>query len=96
MKPIHMLAQLALLLGTAMPALAAPAAGPNSAFTGADLFDIELATDPQISPDGRSIAYVRQTTDIMTDKARQTIWLVDVASGEQRPIATSGSARMRR
>ncbi len=92
MKSIHLAAPLALLLAGAAPALAAPASGPNPAFTGADLFDIELATDPQINPDGRTIAYVRQTTDIMTDKARQTIWLVDVASGQQRPlVAGNGS-----
>jgi dipeptidyl aminopeptidase/acylaminoacyl peptidase len=83
----------ALLAATASaPLLAAPATGPNPIFTGADLFDIELASDPQISPDGRTIAYVRRTTDIMTDKLRQTIWMVDVASGQQRPLlAGSGS-----
>ena len=68
------------------PATAAPAAGPNHAFTGADLFNLEVASDPQISPDGRTIAYVRRSGDIMTDKARSTIWLVDVASGQQRPL----------
>ena len=47
---------------------------------------------PQISPDGRTIAYVRQSNDIMTDKARPTIWLVDVATGQQRPlVAGAGS-----
>ena len=66
--------------------------GPNSLFTGRDLFDLEVATDPQISPDGRTIAYVRKSNDIMTDRARSTIWLVDVASGQQRPLlAGAGS-----
>ena len=74
------------------PAIAAPATGPNRYFTGHDLFDLEVATDPQISPDGKTIAYVRKSNDIMTDKARPTIWLVDVASGQQRPLlAGSGS-----
>jgi len=74
------------------PAMAAPASGPSRYFTGADLFNLEVATDPQISPDGRTIAYVRRSNDIMTDKARPTIWLVDVASGQQRPLlAGSGS-----
>ncbi|WP_051531347.1 alpha/beta hydrolase family protein [Sphingomonas sp. URHD0057] len=69
-----------------VPAQAAPASAPNRYFTGADLFNLEVATDPQISPDGRTIAYVRKSNDIMTDKARQTIWLVDVATGQQRPL----------
>jgi dipeptidyl aminopeptidase/acylaminoacyl peptidase len=74
------------------PALATPASAPNRYFTGGDLFNLEVATDPQISPDGRTIAYVRKSNDIMTDKARSTIWLVDVASGQQRPLlAGTGS-----
>ena len=74
------------------PALAKPATGPSRYFTGSDLFNLEVATDPQISPDGRTVAYVRSSNDIMTDKARPTIWLIDVASGQQRPLlAGSGS-----
>jgi len=69
------------------PALAKPADGPTTTFTGRDLFDLSAASDPQISPDGRFVAYVRRTADIMTDKARSSIWLVTVATGEQRPIA---------
>src|SRR5688572_7302783 len=84
------LAALALTSSTA--ALAAPADGPSPIFTGRDLFDLSVASDPQISPDGRTIAYVRRSADIMTDKTRSSIWLVDVASGQQRPLlAGSGS-----
>jgi len=84
----------ALVAATAMtvPAMAAPATGPTRYLTGSDLFNLEVATDPQISPDGRTIAYVRKSNDIMTDKARPTIWLVNVATGQQRPLeAGSGS-----
>ena len=77
----------ALALGRSAAVLAAPAEGPNPTFTGRDLFDLSAATDPQISPDGRTIAYVRRSADIMTDKARSSIWLIDVATGEQRPLA---------
>ena len=70
----------------AVPVAAAPANGPSRYFTGSDLFNLEVATDPQISPDGRTIAYVRKSNDIMTDRARGTIWLIDVASGQQRPL----------
>ncbi|HEX8842055.1 MAG TPA: DPP IV N-terminal domain-containing protein, partial [Sphingomicrobium sp.] len=88
-------AKLAILFAAtafASPSLATPAAGPSRYFTGSDLFNLEVATDPQISPDGRTIAYVRKSNDIMTDKARPTIWLVDVATGQQHPLlAGSGS-----
>lgn len=76
----------ALALGTSAAAIAAPANGPDPRFTGSDLFNISAAADPQISPDGRWVAYVRRSNDIMTDRARSSIWLIDVSSGEQRPL----------
>ena len=71
----------------ASPTAAAPADAPSPIFSGRDLFDLSAASDPQISPDGRTIAYVRKSADIMTDKARSSIWLINVATGEQRPLA---------
>jgi dipeptidyl aminopeptidase/acylaminoacyl peptidase len=92
MKPVRTLAALFAATVLATPSIAKPAEGPSRYFTGADLFNLEVATDPQISPDGRTIAYVRKSNEIMTDKARSTIWLVDVATGQQRPLlAGSGS-----
>ena len=35
-----------------------------------DVFDLEYAADPQISPDGSTVVYVRSFKDIMTDKNR--------------------------
>ncbi|MEO7635111.1 MAG: prolyl oligopeptidase family serine peptidase, partial [Sphingomicrobium sp.] len=90
MKIIRSLSPLALLLvatSISAPALAAPADAPNPIFTGSDLFNLAAASDAQISPDGRSIAYVRRSADIMTDKMRSAIWLITVATGEQRPLA---------
>ena len=82
----HLLA--ATLLALAAPALAQQPAtqAPDPAFTQRDLFDLEVAADSQISPDGSRIAYVRQSGDIMTDRMRRSIWLVDARSGEQMPI----------
>src|SRR5687768_9559726 len=74
------------LLAAMSPAAAAPPTEPNRLFTGQDLFSLEIASDPQISPDGRSVAYVRRSGDIMTDRFRPTIWLVDTANGRQRPL----------
>ena len=80
------------LLGSASPILAAPADAPNPIFTGADLFSLSRASDVQISPDGRQIAYVRLANDVMTDRSAASIWLVDVATGQQQPLATTGGA----
>ena len=89
MSPIRILSPLAIILAASAlsaPVAAEPAAGPTRTFTGADLFSLEAAGDPQISPDGRTIAYVRRSNDVMTDKTRSTIWLVDADSGQQRPL----------
>ncbi|WP_086616718.1 S9 family peptidase [Erythrobacter tepidarius] len=71
---------------------APPAAGPETRFTARDLFDLSMASDPQISPDGARIAYVRMSNDIMTDRARSAIWLVDTKTGEQVPLAGGADA----
>lgn len=72
---------------------AAPAESPSHVFEGKDLFSLQCVTDPQIRPDGHVAAYVRMSYDIMTDRPRRSIWLVDVDTGAQTPLATgSGSS----
>ena len=83
---------LLLACAAALPAAAAPAAGPSRTFEARDLFSLEAATDPQISPDGSKIAYVRRSGDVMTDRMRPSIWLVDTRSGEQMPLAAGPGA----
>ncbi len=75
-----------LLAFSILPASAAPATGPSRLLTGADLFNLEAASDPQISPDARTVVYVRRANDIMVDRTRASIWSIDVASGEQTPL----------
>ena len=83
---------LLLLMSAAAPAAAAPPDGPATTFQGSDLFSLEVASDPQISPDGTKIAYVRRTGDVMSDRMRPSIWVVDTRTGEQRPlVAGTGS-----
>ncbi|WP_105168348.1 S9 family peptidase [Pseudoalteromonas sp. T1lg23B] len=51
-----------------------------------DIFELEYASDPQISPNGEQIIYVRNSNDIMKDTKRQNLWLVDSSSGVQSPL----------
>lgn len=53
-----------------------------------DIFNLELATDPQISPDGRRIIYVRQFADIMTDKRCSNLWIINFDGTDHRPLTT--------
>jgi len=64
---------------------------PSRDFVGSDLFGLTMAADPQISPDGRTIVYIRRTGDVMTDRTQSSLWLIDVASGRQTLFAAQGN-----
>src|SRR3954463_13986096 len=81
----------AILFLWAPTAEAVPPTGPERNFTARDLFDLEAASDPKISPDGRWIAYVRRSGDIMTDRFRRSIWLIATGPGARAPRATGAS-----
>ncbi len=53
-----------------------------------DVFDLKTATDPQISPDGKMIAYVRNWADVMTDKRFSNIWIINADGSGHRPVST--------
>ena len=55
-----------------------------------DVFEMEVAADPRISPDGEQVVYVRSGFDIMTDKARTALWMVGTDGSNHRAI-TDGS-----
>jgi dipeptidyl aminopeptidase/acylaminoacyl peptidase len=76
------------LLAFAGTAGAAPADSASHVFEGRDIFSLQCVTDPQIRPDGHVVAYVRVAYDIMTDRPRRSIWLVDTDTGIQTPLAT--------
>lgn len=52
-----------------------------------DLFGLEYASDPQVAPDGREVAYVRRWFDIKSDRGRSDIWLVSSDGQRHRPLA---------
>lgn len=62
------------------------AEGASDHFRNLDVFELEVVTDPQISPDGNQIVYVRQSNDIMTDRARSNIWIVGTDGENHRPL----------
>ncbi len=53
-----------------------------------DVFDLEYAADPQVSPNGRQVVYVRNFKDIMTDKNRSNLWTIDASGTNHRPLTT--------
>ena len=62
-----------------------------SVFQPLDVFGVEVAADPQISPDGRQVVYVRSGSDIMTDRGTAELWSMNADGSNHRPL-TTGSA----
>lgn len=58
-------------------------------FEAKDIFQLEYASDPQVSPDQSVIAYVRRSNDIMSDSTRSSIWLVDTKGDWHAPLLSS-------
>ncbi len=56
--------------------------------TASDVFNLEYASDPQMSPDGKKILYVRQFADIMSDRNLSNIWVIDADGTNHRPVTT--------
>ncbi len=67
-------------------------AGPAEArtFEPMDVFALQWADNPQISPDGRHIVYERMGFDIMKDRKRSSLWTIDADGRNQRPLASTG------
>jgi dipeptidyl aminopeptidase/acylaminoacyl peptidase len=75
------------LLAAFHTAVAAPESGPSRVFEGRDIFNLQWVEDPRIRPDGRAVAYVRMSYDIMSDRPRSALWLMDLETGMQTPLA---------
>ena len=53
-----------------------------------DVFELEWANDPQVSPDGKTIIYVRQSNDIMKDRTQSHLWQIDADGSNHEPLLT--------
>ena len=54
-----------------------------------DLARFRNVNDPQISPDGKMVAYVVGTTDVKEDKSNSHIWMVGIDGSNDRQITFS-------
>ncbi len=78
-----------LLVSILLVTFASPGTAQSDRLSASDIFDMEFATDPQISPDGEWVVYVRQFADIMTDRRYSNLWILRADGSDHRPL-TSG------
>ena len=58
-------------------------------FQSEDIFNLEYVSEARVSPNGKDVAYVRRSNDIMTDSTRSNIWLASVDGKTHRPLLSS-------
>ncbi len=51
-----------------------------------DVFELEWASDPQISPDGSQVVYARNFMDVMSDRRRSNLWTIGFDGSDHRPL----------
>ena len=54
-----------------------------------DVFELEYASEPRISPDGAQVVFLRNTMNIMTDRRHARFWSVDFDGDSLRPLLIS-------
>jgi dipeptidyl aminopeptidase/acylaminoacyl peptidase len=81
-----------LATASGLPAQSTVAVGPADTFQPMDVFGLELGADPQISPDGERVVFVRTSFDVMTDGRVSNLWIVPFAGGEARPLTTGSKS----
>lgn len=57
-----------------------------------DMFRIQRVSDPQLSPDGKTVAYVIGVVDKAANKTNTDIWLIPMSGGEPKQLTNSPKA----
>ena len=57
-------------------------------FQALDVFQLEYASDPQISPNGTQIVYRRMGFDIMKDKSKGNLWIINIDGSSHRKLTS--------
>ena len=63
-----------------------PALGQKRNITERDLFSFNWIADPQVSPDGSRVAFVKATVNDRKDGYNTAIWIVSTANGETKQL----------
>ena len=77
----------------ALTILCAASLAAQSHFEPMDVFELEWASNPQISPDGSRVLYERNSMDIMEDHSRRELWIVNTDGTDHRRLSKGSAAR---
>lgn len=87
--PRHLATCLAVLAVVEALVATAPASCGDKPWTSDDVIALKTVSDPQVSPDGRTVAYVVESLNAERDAYQTDVWLVGAAGGEARVLASS-------
>lgn len=73
----------------ASPAAAIPAQDLPHPFSVYDMLAMERITDPQVSPDGKRVAFSLRATDLEANKGRNDIWVCNLDGSNLRNVTGS-------
>src|SRR2546425_12213117 len=66
--------------------IAAPLAAQKRAITFEDYIALKAVSDPQLSPDGKWVAYTVSTPSLQDNRNVARVWVVEVATGKSRQL----------
>src|SRR2546430_13255706 len=73
-------------LGILLVLLSAPLRAQKRAITFEDYIALKAVSDPQLSPDGRWVAYTVSTPSLEDNRNVSRVWVVEVATGKSRQL----------
>ncbi|MES2033208.1 MAG: S9 family peptidase [Pseudomonadota bacterium] len=79
--------------GLALALMTTAGAAEARPFTAKDLATLDRVSDPQVSPDGRWVAYSLRTTDWDGNKGVNALWLLDRKTAGAKPMLLSGDEK---
>src|SRR5438045_7658795 len=65
--------------------IASPLIAQKRAITFDDYIALKAVSDPQLSPDGKWVAYTVSIPSLQDNRNVSRVWIVDVATGNSRP-----------
>jgi len=64
----------------------------NNTLSLKDVFNLEYAANPVVTPDGKHVVYERRSMDIMTDSMRRNLWTIALDGSAHLPILSDSKS----